>query len=259
MFKRFFNYYTSPESANSENKNLEDISTHAAIGIDLGTENCCIAAFKENEDEPAIITIHRGSLAIPSYVALDDDGNWLVGEEAKNQAVKNPLNTVFDVKRLIGRRFDDETDPNLERDIKKYWAHTVINENGKPKIELTVNGQKKTFFPEEISKQMLSFLKEKAKTNLGNEVSKATIAVPVYFNDAQRQMTMDAAEAAGFKKVHIISETLAAALGFHYKILSKKSSDSSFGNNYQKHNLFVIDLGGGMFVYFSTVVLFLYF
>jgi hypothetical protein len=148
------------------------------IGIDLGTTYSCVGVFKDGRVE--IIPNDQGNRITPSYVAWDGDER-LVGDAAKNQATINPSNTVFDVKRLIGRNYQDET---VQADIK-LWPYKVVNKENKPFIEVSLKTEKKQFAPEEVSAMILSYLRKTAETYLGEAVNSAVITVPAYFNDAQ--------------------------------------------------------------------------
>ncbi|RXG60285.1 putative heat shock 70 kDa protein 7 [Armadillidium vulgare] len=187
-----------------------------AIGIDLGTTYSCVAIYEHGKVE--IIANDQGNRTTPSYVAFTDTER-LIGEPAKNQAVLNPLNTIFDAKRLIGRSFDD---PNVVAD-KAFWPYKLINDNGKPKFDVTFKGQQKIFCPEEISAMILTKMKTVAETHLGGEQQQqqqqqqtinAVITVPAYFNDAQRRATKDAGAIAGLNVLRIINEPTAAALAY---------------------------------------------
>uniref|UniRef100_A0A1I7TEY6 Heat shock protein 70 n=1 Tax=Caenorhabditis tropicalis TaxID=1561998 RepID=A0A1I7TEY6_9PELO len=167
----------------------------------------------------------------PSYVAFTDTER-LVGDAAKDQAARNPENTVFDAKRLIGRRFDEET---VQSDCK-HWPFSVKGKQGKPVIEVELKGERKQFNPEEISAMVLQKMKETAETYLGHSVKDAVITVPAYFNDSQRQATKDAATIAGLNAIRIINEPTAAALAYG---LDKGISEEK--------NVLIFDLGGGTF------------
>ncbi|RXG57948.1 putative heat shock 70 kDa protein 7 [Armadillidium vulgare] len=197
-----------------------------AIGIDLGTTYSCVAIYEHGKVE--IIANDQGNRTTPSYVAFTDTER-LIGEPAKNQAVLNPLNTIFDAKRLIGRSFDD---PNVVAD-KAFWPYKLINDNGKPKFDVTFKGQQKIFCPEEISAMILTKMKTVAETHLGGEQQQqqqqtinAVITVPAYFNDAQRRATKDAGAIAGLNVLRIINEPTAAALAYG---LGKREKEREVG------------------------------
>lgn len=200
------------------------------IGIDLGTTFSVVGIYKNGRVE--IIANDQGNRITPSYVAFTEDGERLVGEAAKNQASINPENTVFDAKRLIGRRFDD---PEVQRDVKLY-PYKIINKDGNPYIQVKEKGETKIYSPEEISAMVLTKMKQTAEAYLGRPVTDAVITCPAYFNDAQRQATKDAGAIAGLNVRRIINEPTAAAIAFG---LDKKSSAES--------QILVFDLGGGTF------------
>lgn len=200
-----------------------------AVGIDLGTTFSCVAVY--SHDKVEIIPNDQGNRTTPSYVAFSDTER-LIGDAAKNQAAMNPKNTVFDAKRLIGRRFDD---PEVIEDAKHY-PFKVINEGNKPAIEVEYKGETKTFTPEEISSMVLTKMKDTAEAYLGTEVKDAVVTVPAYFNDSQRQATKDAGLIAGLNVLRIINEPTAAAIAYG---LDKKGSS--------EHNVLIFDLGGGTF------------
>eukprot|EP00697_Spironema_sp_BW2_P003770 gnl/Spiro4/15013_TR8092_c0_g8_i2.p1 gnl/Spiro4/15013_TR8092_c0_g8~~gnl/Spiro4/15013_TR8092_c0_g8_i2.p1 ORF type:complete len:549 (-),score=-21.60 gnl/Spiro4/15013_TR8092_c0_g8_i2:5-1651(-) len=202
-----------------------------AIGIDLGTTYSCVGVWQNDRIE--IIANDQGNRTTPSYVAFTDQER-LIGDAAKNQVAMNPHNTVFDAKRLIGREFNDQT---IQEDMK-HWPFKVINDGGKPKIQVEFKGETKTFFPEEISAMVLVKMKETAETYLGHEVTEAVITVPAYFNDHQRQSTKDAGTIAGLNVKRIINEPTAAAIA--YGLGDEGSKD-------EEKNILIFDLGGGTF------------
>jgi len=202
----------------------------SVIGIDLGTTYSCVGAFRHDHVE--IFANDMGNRTTPSCVSFTED-EYLIGDPAKNQAVLNPTNTIFNVKRMIGRKFSD---PIVQTDLKN-WPFMVIQGDGdRPKIQVQYKGNTKEFLPEEISAMILRKMKDIAETCLSEKITDAVITVPVYFNDSQRQATKDAGSISGLNILRIINEPTAAALAFG---LNKKS-------DFERHIL-VFDLGGGTF------------
>jgi heat shock protein 1/8 len=200
-----------------------------AVGIDLGTTYSCVGVFQHGKVE--IIANDQGNRTTPSYVAFNDSER-LIGDAAKNQVAMNPTNTVFDAKRLIGRKFEDST---VQGDMK-HWPFQVISEGGKPKIQIEFKGETKNFFPEEVSSMVLVKMRETAEAYLGTKVTDAVVTVPAYFNDSQRQATKDAGTIAGLNVLRIINEPTAAAIAYG---LDKKTE--------AEKNVLIFDLGGGTF------------
>ncbi|CAN3363008.1 heat shock protein Ssa2p [Diutina catenulata] len=202
-----------------------------AIGIDLGTTYSCVAQFQN--DRCDIIANDQGNRTTPSFVAFTDTER-LIGDAAKNQAAMNPANTVFDAKRLIGRKFED---PEVKEDMK-HFPFKVVDKAGKPAIQVEFKGENKTFSPEEISSMVLTKMKETAESYIGEKVTDAVITVPAYFNDSQRQATKDAGLIAGLNVLRIINEPTAAAIAYG---LDKKGTTAG------EQNVLIFDLGGGTF------------
>ncbi|EUB54931.1 Heat shock cognate protein [Echinococcus granulosus] len=205
------------------------MSTGPAIGIDLGTTFSCIGVFQDGKVK--ILANNLGYRKTPSYVAFRDKER-IIGDAAKNQAAVNPTHTVFNVKRLIGRRFNDEA---VQGDMRR-WPFKVINSGERPKIEVKHRGVTKQFTAEEISSVVLLRMKETAEAYLGERVKNAVITVPACFNDSQRQATINAGKIAGLNVMRIINESTAAALAYG---LDRRVD--------RQRNVLIYDLGGGTF------------
>ena len=186
------------------------------IGIDLGTTNSCVAVMEGTK--PKVLENAEGANTTPSIVAFTDDGERLVGLPAKRQGVTNPMNTLFAIKRLIGRRYDD---PMVEKDKKLVPYKIIKGPNG----DAWVEAHGKQYSPAQISAYILQKMKETAEAKLGETITQAVITVPAYFNDAQRQATKDAGKIAGLEVLRIINEPTAAALA--YGLDKKKDSRPS--------------------------------
>ncbi|KAH3760412.1 heat shock protein [Pelomyxa schiedti] len=222
---------TSSSSSNSSSSSTtapHPRRSSIGIGIDLGTTYSCVGVWRGDRVE--IIPNDQGNRVTPSHVAFTDSER-LIGDAAKCQMPMNVQNTVFDAKRLIGRRFSD---PSVQSDMK-HWPFTVVNQGDKPVIQVTFKGVVKTFAPEEISSMVLIKMKEIAEEYLGHPVKDAVITCPAYFNDSQRQATKDAGLIAGLNVLRIINEPTAAAIAY------------GLDNSGSEKNILIFDLGGGTF------------
>merc|ERR1711865_319042 len=206
----------------------DDQKVGTVIGIDLGTTYSCVGVYKNGRVE--IIPNDQGNRITPSYVAFDGEERF-IGDSAKNQAALNPTNTVFDIKRLIGRRFTDDT---VQKDMK-LLPFDIVDKDTKPYVSVDVKGEMKSFSPEEISAMILGKMREIAEAFLGRSIANAVVTVPAYFNDAQRQATKDAGTISSLNVLRIINEPTAAAIAYG---LDKKGGEK---------NILVFDLGGGTF------------
>ncbi|KAI9769116.1 MAG: ATPase with role in protein import into the ER [Geoglossum simile] len=206
----------------------ENANYGTVIGIDLGTTYSCVGVMKGGKVE--ILVNDQGHRITPSYVAFTDEER-LVGDAAKNQASANPMRTIYDVKRLIGRKFSDK---DVQQDIK-HFPFKVLDKDGKPSINVEVGGVPKSFTPEEVSAMVLGKMKEIAESYLGKKVTHAVVTVPAYFNDNQRQATKDAGIISGLNVLRIVNEPTAAAIAYGLD----KTED--------ERQIVVYDLGGGTF------------
>jgi len=206
------------------------MATDIAIGIDLGTTYSCVGVWQNDKVE--IVTNDQGLNTTPSYVAFTEDER-LIGDAAKNQTARNPLNTIFDAKRLIGRKFADKT---VQSDVKLWPFKVESGADDKPMIVVQYKGETKKFQAEQISSMVLTKMKEVAEAFLGKTVKSAVVTVPAYFNDAQRQATKDAGTIAGLNVLRIINEPTAAAIAYG---LDRQQA--------QERNILIFDLGGGTF------------
>src|SRR6187399_3295609 len=197
------------------------------LGIDLGTTNSCMAVMEGGD--PVVLENSEGARTTPSVVAFTKSGERLVGQAAKRQAVTNPQNTVFSIKRFMGRKFDE-----VQEEIKRVPYKVVKAANGDAHVQVEIDGQRKTFSPPEVSAMILSKLKADAEAKLGEKITQAVITVPAYFNDSQRNATKDAGKIAGLEVLRIINEPTAASLAYG---LDKKKDEK----------IAVYDLGGGTF------------
>jgi molecular chaperone DnaK len=197
------------------------------LGIDLGTTNSCMSVMEAGE--PVVLENSEGARTTPSVVAFTKTGERVVGQAAKRQAVTNPQNTIFSVKRFMGRKFEE-----VQSELHRVPYKVVKAANGDAHISITVNGETKTYSPPEISAMILSKLKADAESKLGETITQAVITVPAYFNDSQRTATKDAGKIAGLEVLRIINEPTAASLAYG---LDKKKDEK----------IAVYDLGGGTF------------
>lgn len=206
----------------SENKNKK-----VAFGCDLGTCYSCVGVWQNGRVE--IIANDQGNRTTPSTVAFTDTER-LIGDSAKNQAASNPRNTIYDAKRLIGRKFSD---PIVQSDMKLLGFKIVDDGNDKPQIVVNYKGEEKKFYAEEISAMVLQKMKETVESYVGHEVTDVVVTVPAYFGDSQRQATKDAGRIAGLNVLRIINEPTAAAVAYG---MDNKSS--------KERNILIFDMGG---------------
>nr|pir dnaK-type molecular chaperone BiP [imported] - Aspergillus awamori [Aspergillus awamori]CAA73106.1 BiP protein [Aspergillus awamori] len=215
-------------TAHAQDETSPQESYGTVIGIDLGTTYSCVGVMQNGKVE--ILVNDQGNRITPSYVAFTDEER-LVGDAAKNQYAANPRRTIFDIKRLIGRKFDDK---DVQKDAK-HFPYKVVNKDGKPHVKVDVNQTPKTLTPEEVSAMVLGKMKEIAEGYLGKKVTHAVVTVPAYFNDAQRQATKDAGTIAGLNVLRVVNEPTAAAIAYGLD----KTGD--------ERQVIVYDLGGGTF------------
>ncbi|KAG0681838.1 ATPase with role in protein import into the ER [Pichia californica] len=216
----------------TQNFNLANADTEnygTVIGIDLGTTYSCVGVMKNGRVE--ILANDQGNRITPSYVAFTDNNERLVGDSAKNQAASNPFNTIFDIKRLIGQRFNDKV---IQKEIK-HLPYKIINKDDRPIVQVNYNNESIDFTAEEISAMILSKMKSIAEDYLGKKVTHAVVTVPAYFNDAQRQATKDAGTIAGLTVLRIVNEPTAAAIAY------------GLDKGDEEKQIIVYDLGGGTF------------
>merc|ERR1719211_316446 len=210
------------DSADDSEEEGEDVGK--VVGIDLGTTYSCVGIYQNGKVE--IIANDQGNRITPSYVAFTETER-LVGDAAKYQVATNPKNTVYDAKRLIGRKYGDRI---VKADMK-LWPFNIVSQDGKPYIEVSYKGETRKFAAEEISAFVLQKMKQTAEGYLGSEINHAVVTVPAYFNDAQRQATKDAGTIAGLNVMRIINEPTAAAIAYG---MDKKEGEK---------NVLVFDLG----------------
>ncbi|KAI0563863.1 HSP 70-1 [Gracilaria domingensis] len=213
---------------------MSNAANGPSIGIDLGTTYSCVGVWQNDRVE--IIANDQGNRTTPSYVAFTDNER-LIGDAAKNQVAINPSNTVFDAKRLIGRRFSDSS---VQSDIKHFSFKVIQKDGDKPYVQVLYKGETKIFSPEEISAMILVKMKDVAESYLGKQIKSAVVTVPAYFNDSQRLATKDAGTIAGINVSRIINEPTAAAIAYG---LDRKAS----GHTARERNVLIFDLGGGTF------------
>jgi len=224
----FMGMFTTAKAQDADAAKADTGITGPVIGIDLGTTYSCVGIMKGGAVE--ILVNDQGNRITPSWVAWNDDER-LVGDAAKNQFASNPHRTVYDIKRLIGRKFDDK---DVQKDLK-HFPFKVVNKGGQPRVKVEVNGAEKTFTPEEVSSMILGKMKEVAESYLGEKVYNAVVTVPAYFNDAQRAATKDAGTIAGLNVLRVVNEPTAAALAYGLDKTDKE------------RQIIVYDLGGGTF------------
>ncbi|MEJ6753560.1 MAG: Hsp70 family protein, partial [Flavobacteriales bacterium] len=211
------------------------------IGIDLGTTNSCVSVMEGNE--PVVIPNSEGKRTTPSVVAFVEGGERKVGDPAKRQAITNPQNTVYSIKRFMGNRFDEVT-----KEVSRVPYKVVKGDNNTPRVNI----EDRKYSPQEISAMILQKMKKTAEDFIGQEVSGAVITVPAYFNDAQRQATKEAGEIAGLKVERIINEPTAAALAYGMDKSGKDMKIVVFDFGGGTHDVSILELGDGVFEVLST-------
>jgi heat shock protein 5 len=219
-------------------QNIRGTFDGPVVGIDLGTTYSAVAVYVKSTGSVEIIPNEMGHRITPSVVSFTDSGERLVGEAAKNNAKVNPKNTLYDVKRLIGRRYNEV----LQRDAKLF-SFDLTNKDGRAYVKVEAGDKELILSPEEVSAMILTRMKNIAETYLGTEVKHAVITVPAYFNDQQRTATKDAGRIAGLNVVRIVNEPTAASLAYGLYKISDKAED----------NILVFDLGGGTFGKYKTL------
>ena len=210
------------------------------IGIDLGTTNSCVSVMQGSQ--PTVIENSEGNRTTPSIIALTKTGDRLVGQAAKRQAITNPKNTIFSIKRFMGRKFDEITNE------KKFAPYEIINENGEARVKIN----DKIYSPQEVSAMILQKMKQTAEDFLGEKVTEAVITVPAYFNDAQRQATKDAGRIAGLDVKRIINEPTAAALAYGLDRKQESEKVAVFDLGGGTFDISILELGDGVFEVKST-------
>jgi heat shock protein 1/8 len=213
-----------------------------AIGIDLGTTYSCVSVYRNGQVE--VIANDQGNRTTPSWVAFTQEGERLIGDAAKAQASANPKNTIFDAKRLMGRKFKD---PVVQNEIKTFPFKVIETNAGNCGIQVEYKGETKTFSPEEISAMILTKMKETAEAFLGFKVTDAVITVPAYFNDAQRQSTKDAGVISGLNVLRIINEPTAAAIAYGLDKVNKEQNILIFDCGGGTHDVSLLSLDDGIF------------
>eukprot|EP01083_Nonionella_stella_P120891 362760_1 len=211
------------------------------IGIDLGTTFSCVACWDEKAGRVEVIPNSVGARTTPSFVAFTNQGR-VVGQPAKDQAAMNPANTLYDVKRIIGRGWDDEV---VEKETKSFPFKLINGGELRPMIQVQWRGATRNLSPEEVSAMVLTEMKRSAEQHLGRTCTKAVITVPAHFNDQQRQATKDAGRIAGLNVLRIINEPTAAALA--YGLQDKVGVDAAEAADKKPTNVLIFDLGGGTF------------